>query len=251
VGLVFALRLAFVDKRCPKLPCDADLPAPDNSNYIAPSVIRPLWPSEQFAEKLLLSVRPCAWESRIYLPILMLFAIALCALDYRHPLLSLEAEHFEWVYRYFSCGSHVCPLGHTFPSARGVLECRKILTTLDYFPLRRAFGELHFAWDPIWRLGSGWGLELSRLVARQLETLETTQAQSGAREEQRKCRSSAGRYRKNHQGAERLRSEFAKDKPEGSDSQHKPAASRPTVRMILLPRVKPLQNGSPKPVPRP
>jgi hypothetical protein len=233
--------LAFVDKRCPKLPCDADLPAPDNSNYIAPSVIRPLWPSEQFAEKLLLSVRPCAWESRIYLPILMLFAIALCALDYRHPLLSLEAEHFEWVYAISLAVVTFALLGTLFRLLVVWLECRKILTTLDYFPLRRAFGELHFAWDPIWRLGSGWGLELSRLVARQLETLEQLRRKVGPE----RSNENAGRLlddiEKTIKARNDLRSEFAKDKPEGSDSQHKPAASRPDRSDDFVAKSQPLQ----------
>jgi len=68
---------------------------------------------------------------------------------------------------------------------------------------------------------------------------------SGAKwgqEEQRKCRSSAGRYRKKTIKARNdLRSEFAKDKPEGSDSQHKPAASRPDRSDDFVAKSQPLQ----------
>jgi len=168
--------LAFVDKRCPKLPCDADLPAL-TTQTTSLQVSSALFGLGAVAEKLLLSVSRAPGNPEL-LPILMLFAIG-----YVHWTIvircSAGAEHFEWS-TLFLLRYHVCPLGHTFRLLVVWLECRKILTTLDYFPLRRASGT-PFAWDPIWRLGSGWGLELSRLVARQLETLEQLRRKVGQR----------------------------------------------------------------------
>jgi hypothetical protein len=235
--------LAFVDKRRPKLPCDHDLPGFRPSDHIGPSVMRGFWPTEKSVEKLLYVVKPCAWDSRIYLPIFMLLAISLCALDYGHPLLSLETRHFEWVYVVSLAVIAVALLGTLFRLLVIWLECRKILTTLDRFPLRRAFGELHFSWDPIWRLGGDLGLELSRLVARQLETLEQLRLKA----EPEKANEGAGRLLNEIERSIAARNEMRRNLEEyvrarGSDSQLEPLASKqPDPSDYFITKCQPLQ----------
>jgi hypothetical protein len=145
--------LALVDQRRPQLPREGAV-------------------SESMVKKLVQVLRPCAWDSRIYIPIFILFAIALCAIDYRHPLLSLEAEHFEWVY-FFSLAVVVFVLfGAMFRLAVIWLDCRRVLTGIDRLPIRRAFAKLNFTWEPFWRIGGARWQDLYRLTSRQLESLQ-------------------------------------------------------------------------------
>jgi hypothetical protein len=162
--------LALVDRRRPQLPHDGDLPDIGPSGHIAPSVMRLFWPTEEFVKKLVDVVRPCAWDSRIYIPMGIFLGILLCALNYRHPLLSLETGHFEWVYAISLAVVTFALFATLFRLLVIWLECRKILATLDRFPLRRAFAELNFNMEPFWRAGGG-QTELSRFGSRQLETL--------------------------------------------------------------------------------
>ena len=164
--------LALVDKRRPNLPCNRDLPNPDSSRHIGPRVMAPFWPTEEFVKKLSDVMRPCSWDPRIYIPIIALFGISLCVLNYAHPLLTLETRHFEWIYAISLAAVMFALLGTLFRLYVTWLECRRVLTTLDRFPLRRAFGELNFTLEPFWRMGGGQGADSSRLVSRQLETLE-------------------------------------------------------------------------------
>jgi ABC-type multidrug transport system fused ATPase/permease subunit len=155
--------LALVDKRRPRLPAGGDLPA---------AVMYSAWLSEEFAEKLMRVARPSAWSRGVYGPALVLLAVTLSALSYGHPLLSLEARHYEWIF-VLSLGVVTFALFCTLFRLLVIwLESHRILLALDRFPLRRAFGELNFAWQPIWRLGGGRWQDLYRLVSRQLETLD-------------------------------------------------------------------------------
>ena len=156
------LGLALVDKRRPQLPSDGDFPPGDIHSGLC----------EESARELMHVARPFAWSGGVYGPALVLIVVTLCALDYGHPVLTLEARHFEWIFALCLAGVAIALTCTTCRLLVVWLECRKILISLDRFPLRRAFAELNFAWEPIWRLGGGRWQDLYRLVARQLEALD-------------------------------------------------------------------------------
>jgi hypothetical protein len=164
--------LSLLDQRHPRLPVAIDLPIAIPPGHTAAAVLQSMWPSEGSARMLLDIARPCARTPRVYGPTLALFAVALFALDYGHPLLSLETRHFEWAYGIALAAVTLAVFGTLFRLLVIWLECRRILTILDHFPLRRAFAELNFTWEPFWRLGGARWQDLYRLVSRQLETLE-------------------------------------------------------------------------------
>ncbi len=166
--------LALVDKRRPQLPNDEDLPTAAPPEHTAASVTRsrsrPL--SEMSAEKLVHVAQPAALDLRVYAPALAILGVTLLAFDRFHPLLSLETGHFEWIYAVSLAIVTFALFCTLFRLLVIWQESHKILTYLDLFPLRRAFAELHFAWQPIWRFGGGRWQDLYRLISRQLETLE-------------------------------------------------------------------------------
>jgi hypothetical protein len=164
--------LSLLDRRHPRLPCDKDLPDVLPARHTAAAVVQPMWPSETWAEKLIDIARPCGRTLRVYGPTLVLLLIALFGLNYRHPLLSLETRHFEWAYGIALAGVTLAVPSTLFRLLVIWLECRRILTILDHFPLRRAFAEMNFTWEPFWRLGGARWQDLYRLASRQLETLE-------------------------------------------------------------------------------
>jgi len=164
--------LALLDERHPRLPLNADLPSAVPPGHTSAAVIQPMWPSEAAGEKLVDIARPCARARRVYGPTLALAAVGLFALDYFHPLLSLETRHFEWAYA-IALGFVILTVFATLFRLLAIwMECRRILTSLDHFPLRRAFAKLNFTWEPFWRLSGARWQDLYRLVSRQLETLE-------------------------------------------------------------------------------
>jgi hypothetical protein len=155
--------LTHVDKRRPRLPDIGDLP---------PSLATFRSLSEEFAKHLTRSSRPAAWDWRVFVPTLLLLAVLPFAIEYRHPILTLETAHFEWIF-VAALGTLAFALVCTLFRLLVVwLECNRVLANLDRLPLRRAFAELNFAWEPIWRLGGGGWQDLYRLVSRQLEALQ-------------------------------------------------------------------------------
>jgi hypothetical protein len=163
--------LALVDKRRPQLPNDEDLPSAAPPRHPA-AVTRSTPLSEKSAKQLVHVARPVAADVRVYLPAVFFLFVTLFAFDRFHPLLSLETRHFEWIYA-VTLAAVTFALFCTLSRLLVIwLECRKILAALDRIPLRRAFAELHFTWEPIWRPGGGRWQDLYRLVSRQLETLE-------------------------------------------------------------------------------
>lgn len=164
--------LALIDKRRPQLPNDEDLPAAAASGHTGAAVTHMIGISEKSVGKLVNVARPCGLDPRVYLPAGSFLFLALFGLDWGHPILSLETRHFERIYALALGAMTLALLCTLFRLLVIWLECRKILTTLDRFPLRRAFAQLHFTWQPIWRFGGGRWQDLYRLVSRQLETLE-------------------------------------------------------------------------------
>src|ERR1017187_9903682 len=164
--------LALLDKRHPRLPLDDDLPEAVPPGHTAAAIYRPTWPSETWGEKVVNIARPCAQTHRVYGPALALLAVGVLGLNYGQPLLSLETRHFEWTYGIALGGITLALFGTLFRLLVIWMECRRILTVLDHFPLRRAFAGLNFTWEPFWRLGGVRWQDLYRLVSRQLETLE-------------------------------------------------------------------------------
>ena len=164
--------LALLDERHPRLPRDLDLPEAVTSEHTAAAVTQRMWPSEAWGQRLVDIARPCARTPKVYGPTLALLAVGLLALNYAHPLLSLETRHFEWAYVIGLGAVTLAVFGTLFRMLAIWMECRQILTILDHFPLRRAFAELNFTWEPFWRLGGARWQDLYRLISRQLETLE-------------------------------------------------------------------------------
>jgi hypothetical protein len=164
--------LTLVDKRRPQLPADQDLPHISTPEHTAAAVTNPMWPSERLAARLVDLARPCTRVPRVHVAAIFLLIVTLMALNYDHPLLSLETGHYEWAYAVALAAVAFSLLGTVFRLLVIWLECRRILVVLDHFPLRRAFGELNFTWGPFWRVGGGRWQDLYRLVSRQLETLE-------------------------------------------------------------------------------
>jgi hypothetical protein len=148
--------LALVDQRRPKLPAEGD----------------PTDPNENSVQQLIAVAKPCAWDARVFAPLLLPLAILLCAMDYRHPVLSFDTGHFEWLYAICLALVTLALFASILRLLVVWLECRKILIAIDRLPLRRAFAELNFTWEPFWRMGGGEAVWSSRLVSRQLETLE-------------------------------------------------------------------------------
>lgn len=164
--------LALVDKRRPRLPLEGDLPDDIVAGHTSAQVTRWARLSEEATKKLVDVAQPAGWDSRVFGPAILGTMVTVLALDKRHPLLTFEGRTFEWVY-VILLGSAAFALFCTLFRILAVwLECRKLLGTLDRFPLRRAFAELNFGWRSIWRT-SGRNMQgLFRLVSRQLETLE-------------------------------------------------------------------------------
>jgi hypothetical protein len=163
--------LALVDKRRPQLPSDEDLPTVAPPGHAA-TVTRLTPLSEKSAATLMHVVQPAAPDSRVYVPAVALLVVTLFAFDRYHPLLSLETRHFEWIYA-VALAAVTFALFVTLSRLLVIwLECRRILGALDRIPLRRAFADLHFTWEPIWRPGGSRWQDLYRLTSRQLETLE-------------------------------------------------------------------------------
>jgi len=164
--------LSLVDKRRPRLPHDKSafgMDGPEQAGVLQRFVSI----TEASSQKLLRVMQPFAQDFRIYILGISVLIVALAAFDWEndHPLLSLETRHFEWIY---AAALMAVMLGLFSVLSQLLiiwLECRKILGGLDRIPLRRAFAELHFSWEPIWRLGGGRWQDLYRLVSRQLETL--------------------------------------------------------------------------------
>ncbi len=170
--------LALVDKRRPQLPSDEDLPAAAPPEHTAATVTRSrsMLLTERSAEKLVRVSYPAALDVRVYAPALAVLAVTVFSFDRSHPLLSLETGHFEWIYALSLAIVTFALFCTLFRLLVIWQESQKILATLDHFPLRRAFAELHFAWQPIWRLGGGRWQDLYRLISRQMETLEHLKA---------------------------------------------------------------------------
>ena len=164
--------LSLLDQRHPQLPSDVDLPNVTPPGHPAAAAVQPMWPSETSAQRLIHTARPWARIPGVYGPTFALFAVALFGLDYAHPLLSLEARHFEWAYGVALGAVTLTVFSTLFRLLAIWLECRRILNTLDHFPLRRSFAQLNFTWAPFWRVGGARWQDLYRLVSRQLETLE-------------------------------------------------------------------------------
>jgi hypothetical protein len=164
--------LALLDERHPRLPKDSDLPEAVPAGHTASALAQSMWPAEGAAERLVAIARPCARNLKVYVPAFALAAVGLFGLDYGHPLLSLETRHFEWAYAIGLGAVTLAVFGTLFRMLVIWTECRRILTTLDHFPLRRAFGLLNLTWAPFWRLGGARWQDLYRLISRQLETLE-------------------------------------------------------------------------------
>jgi hypothetical protein len=173
--------LALLDKRRPRLPDAADLDAPSPGHTVAGVTSSGM--SETFADKLVNIARPCTTAPWVYWMVAALLMVTLFALDYGHPLLSLETRHFEWSYVIALGMLTFFLLGTLFRLLVIWLECRTLLTTIDHLPLRRAFAELNLTWEPFWRLGGAAWQDLYRLVSRQLETLEHLRREVKARED--------------------------------------------------------------------
>jgi len=143
--------------------------------------------------------------------------------------------------RYFSCGSHVCPLGHTFPSARGVVGVPQNLNHPRLLSSTARFRGTPFCVGSDLEAGKWLGAGIVSAGRPSVGNAGTTQAQSGAREEHENAGRLLDDIEKTIKARNDLRSEFAKDKPEGSDSQHKPAASRPDRSDDFVAKSQPLQ----------
>ncbi|MFZ0319062.1 MAG: hypothetical protein WAL56_08050 [Candidatus Sulfotelmatobacter sp.] len=165
--------LALLDQRHPRLPLDGDLPKSVPPGHTSAAVISRIWPSEEWAQRIVDLARPCSRNRRVYGPVCALAFVGLLALNYSHPLLSLETRHFEWAFSIALGAVVLAVFGCVFRLLVIWMECRRILTVLDHFPLRRAFGGLNLSWEPFWRLGGARWQDLYRLVSRQLETLES------------------------------------------------------------------------------
>jgi hypothetical protein len=164
--------LALVDKRRPQLPASKDISATASSGHIGPTVAFLISVSEKSAESLIRLAQPAAWDTRVGTPVIAILAVSLFGLDHCHPVLSLETRHYEWIYAIALGGVAFTLFCTLFRLLLIWLECRKLLNALDRLPLRRAFGELRFAWEPMWRFGGGRWQDLYRLVSRQTESLE-------------------------------------------------------------------------------
>lgn len=155
--------LVFVDKRRPRLPAADDLLPP----FTPPTRL-----SETFSAELIAITQPARWNQWVYGPSLLPLVIVLFSWNYQHPVFSLEARHFDWIF--VSClliGTLVL-VSSIFRLLIIWQRLSQLLAALDRLPLRRAFAELRFAWKPIWRMGGGRWQDLYRLVSRQNETLE-------------------------------------------------------------------------------
>jgi hypothetical protein len=214
--------LTMVDKRRPRLPFDADLPHSTSAEHIAPLVTSPFWPSEEYVAGLIRVAQPSAWDSRVYGPAIVLLLVMLFALNFGHPLLSLETRHFEWAYgTALGIVTFVlfCALLRLLVMW---LECRRILTTLENFPLRRAFADLHLTWEPIWRLGGGRWQDLYKSVSRQMETLEGIWREEGREHYKEGAKELVGMIQQTAQAQENLRHDF-------SQTLRTPGADAPTA----------------------
>ncbi len=201
--------LTLVDKRRPQLPLDRDLPHSGSSEHIAPMVMSPLWPTEEYVKKLIRVAQPSAWDLRVYGPAIVILGVMLFAMNFGHPLLSLETRHFEWAYGLALAAVTFALFCTLLRLLVMWLECRRILNTLENFPLRRAFADLHLTWEPIWRLGGGRWQDLYKSVSRQMETLEGIWREEGPKENDEDAGRLVGMIKQTAQMQDQLRGEFS------------------------------------------
>jgi len=166
--------LTLIDKRRPCIPTKEDYTAIGSTGHKAPDAS--IWIMDMEGIRHIVKLaKPATFDDRVFKPALALFVLSAFAVDFSHPISSLETEHFEWIYGLSVALVTFVLLCTLFRSLVLWLELKRILSALDRLPLRRAFSQLRFAWQPIWRLGAGRWQDLYRFVSRQLETLEHLQ----------------------------------------------------------------------------
>lgn len=211
--------LALVDKRHPRIPTADSIANIAASGHTAETIANLVCVSEKSAKKIGEIARPAAWDSRVYGWALSVLVVTLFAFDRGHPVLSLETRHFEWIYA-IALGVVTFALFSTLSRLFVVwLECRKIVSALDRFPLRRAFAQLNLTWEPIWRLGGGRWQDLYRLVSRQLETSEQLRRHIES-EDDDLAKDLVESINKIAREEDEIRREFAQSRPASGTSDH-------------------------------
>jgi len=166
--------LALIDKRRPCIPTKEDYTAIGSTGHKAPDAS--IWITNMDGIRHMVNVaKPATFDDRVFKPAVILLVVGAFAVDFSHPISSLETEHFEWIYGICLAVVMFVLLCTLFRSLVLWLELKRILSALDRLPLRRAFAQLRFAWQPISRFGAGRWQDLYRFVSRQLETLEHLQ----------------------------------------------------------------------------
>jgi hypothetical protein len=169
--------LALVDKRRPQLPKVESFLNLEKKGVGGEGLRRLQSLTEESIKKLVNVMQPLARDSRVYFPVGAVLIVTLFGVGIHdfHPLLTLETGHFEMIYAVALASGAIALLVALFQMLVIWLEFRKILGALDRLPLRRAFAELHFTWEPVWRPGGVRWQDLLRLISRQEETLEHLQ----------------------------------------------------------------------------
>jgi hypothetical protein len=161
--------LALLDQRRPHLPKYEDL-------FGATQQLGRFYLTEEANEKLVRLGRPFSWDPRIYMPILLVGAMALMIVDSRHPVQSLEGRFFDWAYALAFTGVILWLLCTLLRLAVIWLECRRLLIALDSIPLRRSFQWLTgFSWKPIWRVRGSVLQDSFRIIEREMDSLRSLQ----------------------------------------------------------------------------
>jgi len=166
--------LALLDQRRPRLPRLEDLKLAQNGQQDCSR--------RQFAlnkvsreenHEITQLMKPNSWSLWLYAPPTLFILLAGTAVEFWHPVKSLEAQSYDLTYGWLLAFIvYILILGLS-RLALVWLELRNLLSYLDQFPLRRGFGRLDgFTWRPIWRLGSGALQDSSRLISRQFDSLD-------------------------------------------------------------------------------
>jgi hypothetical protein len=171
--------LALVDKRRPRLPRVDQFGELERKGIGGEGLRRLQALTEESTKKLVKVMQPAARDARVYFPVASVLIVTLFGVGVHdfHPLLTLETGHFEMIYAVALAIGAIVLLAALFQMLVMWLEFRKILGALDRLPLRRAFAELHFTWEPVWRPGGVRWQDLLRLTSRQEETLEHLQSE--------------------------------------------------------------------------
>jgi hypothetical protein len=153
--------VTLVDLRRPRLPLASDLP---------PECYRI---SDAEAEALRETAHPFFFQWQVYIPVAILVPFACTAVDFLHPVQTIEGFAYDAGYSALLLIMLASFLGVLVKLVRTWFACRQILGGLDRLTLRHAFSRMtDISWKSLWNPGGTTLRETYKLLMRALDNLD-------------------------------------------------------------------------------